>query len=136
VYLVLCHAGKPSPCTRSLLCVGNTLPYASSLPCVAGFAVRPGLPCAGPLPCACSVSCGSLYRAPTPSLYGKEASSTPSGFRSTGCRHGAPLPFVCTRQSDQKSFAVCMHTAKVPVFFIFFCCFSLIPAFQIEHFTI
>jgi hypothetical protein len=73
-------------------------------------------------------------------LHGKAIAmhtSTPPG--STGARHVAYLPCVCTRQCDQMSFAVCIHTAKATLYctrqrpryiFCFFFVFHLFPAFQ------
>jgi hypothetical protein len=109
------------------------LPCAMALPCAASLSCASPLPCRhlcralAPLPCTARLPCSSLCRAPSSQTARQRLCSTPPlAPRSTAVRHVAPLPCVCTRQSDQMSFAVCIHTVETSVFFRFLL-FFIIP---------
>jgi hypothetical protein len=137
----LCRARRECCTTTTLTCVlifvvlanatmrQDSLSCVVTLPCVESFAVRQASAvqltlrlcrahtrCHAPGQCRATVLC----RAPTPNAHGKAYSRhTQPHARSTLARHVVPLPCVYTRQSDQMSFVVCIHTAKAPAFYSF-----------------
>jgi hypothetical protein len=138
----LCRASTALPCARGFAMRANSavrpesLTCGASLPCVGAFAVRSAfavrrasavqlaLPCAvvfavrqlvavrGTVPCH-----RPLPWATPQGAWQSLLQHTLPRARSIGCHHVASLPCVCTRQSNEMSFAVCIHTAKAPVFF-------------------